>query len=126
MMSGTSKIWSKSGPVSLRIITKMLQQIQENYGFVLGKYDLCQYGIQKKRFFKKKNVCPRYHMFRFCFLFLCGILNIYIYIYVLKYFCGDEDREMINFPLIKFTKAWMRVSYLSRNMNRKFDIFIFR
>ena len=29
MISGTSKTWSKSGPVALRIMTKMLQKIQE-------------------------------------------------------------------------------------------------
>ena len=29
MISGTSKIWSKSGPVDLLIITKMLKTIQE-------------------------------------------------------------------------------------------------
>ena len=30
MISGTSKIWSKYGPVDLPMITKMLQRMQEN------------------------------------------------------------------------------------------------
>ena len=29
------------------MITKMLQKIQENYGTILGKYYLCQYGTQE-------------------------------------------------------------------------------
>ena len=32
MISGTSKIWSKSWPVTLLTITKILQKIQENMG----------------------------------------------------------------------------------------------
>ena len=32
------------------------------------------------------------------------ILKKYIDI---KYFCGDEDWQMISFPLIKSTKAWI-------------------
>ena len=35
MISGTSKIWSKSGPVALLTITNMLQKIQEKYGIIL-------------------------------------------------------------------------------------------
>mgnify|MGYP000545237356 CR=1 FL=1 len=44
MISGTQKIWSKSGPVDLITITKMLQNIQENYGIILEKYYVCQSG----------------------------------------------------------------------------------
>ena len=47
MILGTSNILSKSGPVALLIITKMAQTIQEKYGNILGKYDLCQYGTQE-------------------------------------------------------------------------------
>ena len=53
MISGTSKIWSKSGPVALLIITKMAQKIQENYRIILEKYYLCQYETQTDK--KKKN-----------------------------------------------------------------------
>ena len=51
MILGTSKIWSKYGPVDLLTITKMLQNIQEKYGTVLDKYYLCQSGTQKNVFF---------------------------------------------------------------------------
>ena len=37
MISGTSKIWSKPGPVDLPIITKMSQNIQEQLWNPLGK-----------------------------------------------------------------------------------------
>ena len=37
MISGTSKIWSKSGPGDLRIITKMLQELQEKLWHHPGK-----------------------------------------------------------------------------------------
>ena len=46
MISRTSKIWSKSGPVTLPIITTMLQRIQEKYGIILEKYYVCQSGTQ--------------------------------------------------------------------------------
>ena len=65
MVSGTSKKWSKSGPVALLIITKMLQTIQENYGIILEKYYLCQYGTQK---LKKLEKCMSYVP---CFCFFC-------------------------------------------------------
>ena len=42
MISGTSKIWSTSGPIDLLTITKTLQLIKEKYGFSLGRYDCCQ------------------------------------------------------------------------------------
>ena len=63
MIRGTSKIWSKTGPVDLLIITEMLQRIQEKYGISLVKYYLCQYGTQEKRLFEEK-ICHRYQMFR--------------------------------------------------------------
>ena len=38
MISGTSNIWSTSGPVDLLIITKMAQTIQDKYGIILKPY----------------------------------------------------------------------------------------
>ena len=40
MDSGTSKMLSKSGPVALPIIIKLLQKTQENMGTFLGNMDL--------------------------------------------------------------------------------------
>ena len=37
-----------------------------------------------------------------------------------KYFSGDEDLKIIYFPLIKCTKAWIWISYLSKNMKYRF------
>ena len=47
MIPGTLNFLSKSGTVALRIITKMLQKIQENYGLILEKYYLCQSWTHK-------------------------------------------------------------------------------
>ena len=50
--------------------------------------------------------------FEFSFGYICWIYFVYI-LYIFfeymssKYFCGDEDWKMINFPLIKSTKAWI-------------------
>ena len=56
MISGTSKIWSKSGPVDLLIITKMLQKIQENYGIILENIMFVNLGLTKFRFVRKMYV----------------------------------------------------------------------
>ena len=63
-ISGTSNIWSKSGPVYLLIITKMLQRIQETLWNHPEKYYLCQYGLKQFRTYSK-NVCPTYNIFLF-------------------------------------------------------------
>ena len=74
MIFGTSKIWSKSGPMYLLTITNMLQKIQENYGITLGKYYWCQYGTQTYIFRKCMSYVPCF----FCvFSFFCRILNTY-------------------------------------------------
>ena len=39
MISGTSKILSKPGPVGLPIATNVLQKIQEKYGNIIEKYE---------------------------------------------------------------------------------------
>ena len=77
MISETSKIWSKSGPVDLLIITKMLQTIQEQVWEHPGKCYLCQSVTQQKNEHFRTNVCPWFHVFRlFCFS-LCVILSTY-------------------------------------------------
>ena len=80
----------------------MLQQIKEQLWNHLVKKYCCQCGPQQDRK-RSKHVCPRYHVFRFRFsVFLWNFEYIFR-----KQFRGDEDREMINFPLIKCTKAWI-------------------
>ena len=67
---------SKSGPVDLLTVTRMLQQIQEKYGNILEHISYVNMGIKNVDVFEK--VCPRYHVFRFLmFLFVCGIWNTY-------------------------------------------------
>ena len=61
MILGTSKIWSKSGPVDLLIITNMLQKIQENMGNSWKHIIFVNMGL--KKYLRFENVCPRYHVF---------------------------------------------------------------
>ena len=44
MISGTSKILSKAGPVDLLTITKMLRKYKKCYGNILETDCLCKYG----------------------------------------------------------------------------------
>ena len=84
MISGTSKIWSKSGPVDLLTITKMLQRIQEKYGIILEQYYICQSGTKKSKSFEEMYVLGARV---FVFPVFCGLLSTYS----LNISCGDED-----------------------------------
>ena len=57
-------------------------------------------------------------VFRFCFRLIRFRFFMKMNISFEK--CGGGDWEMINFPLIKYTKAWIRISYLSKTMKWKF------
>ena len=73
MNSGTSKIWLKSGPGDLLIITKMLHKIQENMESSWENIIYVNLGLKQIEHFRE-NVCPKYHMFSFvylCFSFFC-------------------------------------------------------
>ena len=125
MISGTSKKMSKSGPVALLSITKMLKKTKEIMESSWKHIIYVNMGLNKNRFFRT-DVCPRYHAFLFVFCTFCFLCN-FEYI-LLKYLCGGEDWKMINFPLMKCTKAWIWISYLSKNMKWKFgksSIFIY-
>ena len=50
MILGTSKIWLKSGPVDLPIITNIFQKIQEKYGIIFKKYYFSYLRIRKLHF----------------------------------------------------------------------------
>ena len=96
MISGTSKTWSKSGPVALLIITKMLQPIQENYGIILENIMYANMGL--KQIESSKSVCPRYHGVSFSF---CGKLSTYFENNSTKMRIGNDK-----FPRNKSAKAW--------------------
>ena len=94
--------------------TKMLQKILESIWEHLGKILFSISDNQKKHFFRK---CV-YHISILIFVF------IYIYIYIYYFF---EYRISIlyftkmriendYFPLIESTKAFIRISHLSKNM----------
>ena len=54
MISGTSKNWSKSGPVDLLTVTKMLQILQENMEHAGENIIVVRMGLKKICFFLKK------------------------------------------------------------------------
>ena len=115
MMSGTSKIWSKSGPGHLLTITKMLQKIQGNMESSWTNIVYVNMGLKKSKLFKKMYVLGT--ILFACFSFgSSAVWWKFDYIFW-KYFCGDEDQNVISFAFIKCTKAWIWVSYLSRTWN---------
>ena len=105
MIPGTSKKLSKSGPGTLRIITKMLQKIQENRWNHLGKIlclSICDIEIFENC---RKSVCPRYQivsMFfvRCCFGFLLDLL-VFVWVYILKIILRRWGIENDTFSIIK-------------------------
>ena len=77
MVSGTSQIWSKSGPVDLLIITKMLQKKQEKlWKDPEPNIIYVNLGLKKEN---PRTVCHRYYILRFSMLLLmfCVFLNTY-------------------------------------------------
>ena len=115
MISGTSKIWSKSGPGDLLIITKMLQKIQEKLWNHLGKYYCCQSGTSKIRQFSE-SVCPGYQIFFVffdIFRFRFGISCVF-WVYILKIFLRRWGIENDTFSIIKQHPTWIWISYLSK------------
>ena len=59
-----------------------------------------------------------------------GFFCLFVFLWKLeyifsKYFCGNEDRQMINFPGVKCTKAWIWISYLSKNTKSKCGSFFY-
>ena len=121
MIPGTSKIWSKSGPGTLLTITKILQKNTRNIWNHLGQILFIIYN-KTSWTNVRENVCPRYHMFR-CFRFRFEIF-VFFWVHILKIFLWRWGSKMTNLPLMKFTKAWEWISYLSKNMKWKFDKFL--
>ena len=125
MILGTSKIWSKYGPVDLLILTKMLQRIQEKWWNHPGKYDLCQYGTQKIEHFREMYVLGTMCFVLFCSCFVeTEYIYIYIYIYIfLKIFLRRWGLKNDRCSIKISPKAWIWISYLSKTMKRNFDNF---
>ena len=61
MIPGTSEVLSKSGPVDLLTITKILQKYKKKYGIILGKIIYVNLGLTKFR--KFLNSGPTKHLF---------------------------------------------------------------
>ena len=64
MIWGTSEIWSKSGPVDLRFITKMVQRIQEKYGIIFKHIFSYLNFLELRKFVKFGSTGP-YFVLRF-------------------------------------------------------------
>ena len=103
MILGTSIFLSKSGPGDLRIITKMLQKLQEKYGIILDKYYFCQSGTSKN--WKNWNLyVPGTRFFRFlsicfsiapCFFWFSGVFWVYILKIILRRWGIENDTFFI-------------------------------
>ena len=80
MISGTSKICSKFGPVDLLSITKRLQRIQDKLWNHPGKYDICQSGTQQiSKSFEKMYVSGTTCVeFRFVVIVFCEQMSTYV------------------------------------------------
>ena len=118
MILGISKIWKKTGPVDLLIITKCLKKYKKLWNHP-GKNTIYVNTGLKKSQKKIGNACPRYHMFSICSFFLGGKFE---YIFS-KYFRGDEEREIINVPYKNICKR-LDMNFISiKNMKRIFGNF---
>ena len=74
MDSGTSKILSKSGPVTLPITVNLLLKIQEKYGNILRKYGFWKSENLKISKFPEVLCTEPQDLFLFVFVNLCVFL----------------------------------------------------
>ena len=96
-ISGTSKIWSKSAPIDLLTITKMLQTIQGNYGPWNHPGKILLLSIWDSRHFKMfEKVCPRYHVFRSLFFAFFVEMRVHILKIVLWRWGTEDDKLSID------------------------------
>ena len=131
MISGTSKIWSKSGPGTLlTVLPKYFKQYKTNYGITFKKYHFLYLSIwhfEKIRFFwKAYPTCFRKHILM-CWEIIFGdiCLCIVFIIYFFNYFCGDEDWKMIKFPSIKIQKLRYEFHNYQETWNEHLITFLF-
>ena len=132
MIPGTSKILSKSGPGDLRIITKMLQKIQDKLWNHPGKilflsiWDIKIFEIVRDLYVLGTSFFRFFWFFRFCFwMFLC-FLNIYLGNIFTKmrnwkwYIFHYETAPQLGFEFHIYQKTWntnlVNPPYLDRNL----------
>ena len=104
MIWGTSNIWSKSGPVALLTITKMLHKIQENMESSWKKIIYVNQGLKKSNTFK--NVCHRYNVFVFLFCFLK------VWVHISKIVLRRCGTNHVKFPIKHMCKS-LDVNFIS-------------
>ena len=76
------------------------------YWIILGKYMFVNMGLNCFWTFSKMYVlCTRLFVCFYCFYWKMSTC----------FFYGGADREMIHFPFMKSRKAWIWISYLSKN-----------
>ena len=130
MISGTSKMLLKCGPVDLPIITNILQQIQEKYGniFKTHYFHIWESGNSKQFVFLERYW---HHCFCVVSLFRCFVFLekwIYIYIRYINLWRWGSGNDM--FSKKTFPKAWILISYLSKNMKwecgKSYQLFYFQ
>ena len=97
--------------------TRIPQKISESIWEHPGKHIIYE-NVTLKQIKNYRKLNP--HFLNLVFVFICWILFLYVFwIYILKnIFYEDEEREMIYCPLIKSTKAWIWILFMSKNMNR--------
>ena len=95
MIFGTSICLSKSGPVDLLTITKMLQRIQEKYGDILEHIIFVNLGLMFLKMFEQ-NVCPRYHDFVLLSSRVSHLFEYLIFILIFTKMRIENDEDRMN------------------------------
>ena len=104
--------WARGPCICGLPYTKILQKIIESIWEHLGKYYFPMSDKQKIWKFPKGN--PTIFWIYVLDIYFVYILYIFFEYVCSKYFCGDEDFKRIHFPLIKSTKAWLWISFVSK------------
>ena len=99
------KIWPPTPPNYHQNASKNTRKIWNHPGQILfmSIWDI-------KNFEKILTLDPPTPPFVFCFSFYDNLLSIYLK----NSFYGDEERKMINFPLINKRKAWIWILFVSK------------
>ena len=110
----------KSGPVHPLFMAFIIQKYFKQYEKVYGNtLENIIFGNMRSK--KKENAgsCahPSFELFKFWKL---GIMKFWNYETLRSWKVEDEDWQMMTVGLIKSGKAWIWVSYLSKNMKLKF------
>ena len=118
MISGTSNIWLKSGPVDFLTITKMAQKYKKLMVSSLRIIIFISENIKIWKFSKISKGMPT-----FCSenVFVCfregNIFWKYFEYIFLKIFLWRWGSGIYKLSMKTFAKAWMLISYLSKTWN---------